>query len=174
MTKNNPFLNLFFFIITSLFFVSVIWFFVNKISREHTTVSQILHVQNVWGTNKVFYIGGWLDGDSVFYDQANNQIQFILAENDPRFETVTTQNSILVRFSGELPRKFKEWKLVMIHGVFKDKKNFIATDIVVKNKEFVSLSYWLTFGMLLFYLLWLFLNIRQIENKIQQIEQKKE
>ena len=74
--------------------------------------------------NEKIRIGGLVKEDSISKDQTS--IRFIITD---------LKKEIIVSYSGPIPNLFSEGKGVVAEGVLKDKKYFVADQILAKHDE---------------------------------------
>ena len=117
-----------FFVLMFLLLSAVIVIFVVLKSLEENVVyffspTEIYNKENI-SLNKKIRIGGLVKEGSL----TNNQtlINFIVTD---------LNNEIMVSYSGLLPNLFSEGKGVVAEGKLKDKKYFIADNILAKHDE---------------------------------------
>ena len=85
--------------------------------------SEIYDKPNI-SLNKKIRIGGLVKEDSIIKDQTS--IKFIITD---------LKREIIVSYSGVVPNLFSEGKGVIAEGKLKDKKYFIADEILAKHDE---------------------------------------
>ena len=114
---------LFFFI----FVGAIVIFFVLKSLNENVVYffspSDIYNKTNI-SLNKKIRVGGLVKEGSVFKDK--KKITFTITD---------LKNEIIVSYSGLIPNLFSEGKGVIAEGKLKDKKYFIADQILAKHDE---------------------------------------
>ena len=114
---------LFFFI----FVGAIVIFFVLKSLNENVVYffspSDIYNKNNI-SLNKKIRVGGLVKEGSVFKDK--KKINFTITD---------LKNEIIVSYSGLIPNLFSEGKGVIAEGKLKDKKYFIADQILAKHDE---------------------------------------
>jgi len=114
---------LFFFI----FVGAIVIFFVLKSLNENVVYffspSDIYNKTNI-SLNKKIRVGGLVKEGSVFKDK--KKINFTITD---------LKNEIIVSYSGLIPNLFSEGKGVIAEGKLKDKKYFIADQILAKHDE---------------------------------------
>jgi cytochrome c-type biogenesis protein CcmE len=87
------------------------------------TPSEIYNKQNI-SFNKTIRIGGLVKENSISKEQ--NSVRFIITD---------FKKEIIVSYSGLIPNLFSEGKGVIAEGELKDKKYFIAENILAKHDE---------------------------------------
>ena len=85
--------------------------------------SEIYDKSNI-SLNKKIRIGGLVKEDSIIKDQTS--IKFIITD---------LKKEIIVSYSGSVPNLFSEGKGVIAEGELKDKKYFVADEILAKHDE---------------------------------------
>ena len=85
--------------------------------------SEIYDKPNI-SLNKKIRIGGLVKEDSIIKDQTS--IKFIITD---------LKKEIIVSYSGLVPNLFSEGKGVIAEGELKDKKYFVADEILAKHDE---------------------------------------
>jgi len=85
--------------------------------------SEIYDKPNI-SLNKKIRIGGLVKEDSIIKDQTS--IKFIITD---------LKKEIIVSYSGAVPNLFSEGKGVIAEGELKDKKYFVADEILAKHDE---------------------------------------
>ena len=115
------------FLILLLLSASVIIFFILKSLEENVVYffspSEIYDKTNI-SLNEKIRIGGLVKEDSIFKDQTS--IKFIITD---------LKKEIIVSYSGPVPNLFSEGKGVIAEGELKDKKYFVADEILAKHDE---------------------------------------
>ena len=87
------------------------------------TPSEIYNKQNI-SLNKTIRVGGLVKENSISKEQ--NSVRFIITD---------FKKEIIVSYSGLIPNLFSEGKGVIAEGELKDKKYFIAENILAKHDE---------------------------------------
>ena len=85
--------------------------------------SEIYNKPNI-SLNEKIRIGGLVKEDSIIKDQTS--IKFIITD---------LKKEIIVSYSGSVPNLFSEGKGVIAEGELKDKKYFVADEILAKHDE---------------------------------------
>ena len=115
------------FLIFLLLLATVIIFLILKSLEENIVYffspSEIYDKPNI-SLNKKIRIGGLVKEDSISKDQTS--IKFIITD---------LKKEIIVSYSGSVPNLFSEWKGVIAEGELKDKKYFVADEILAKHDE---------------------------------------
>jgi len=115
------------FLILLLLSATVIIFFIFKSLEENIVYffspSEIYDKPNI-SLNEKIRIGGLVKEDSISKDQTS--IKFIITD---------LKREIIVSYSGPIPNLFSEGKGVVAEGVLKDKKYFVADEILAKHDE---------------------------------------
>jgi cytochrome c-type biogenesis protein CcmE len=105
----------------------IVIFFVLKSLNENVVYffspSDIYNKTNI-SLNKKIRVGGLVKEGSVFKD--GKKINFTITD---------LKNEIIVSYSGLIPNLFSEGKGVIAEGKLKDKKYFIADQILAKHDE---------------------------------------
>ena len=106
---------------------AVVIFFILKSLEENVVYffspSEIYNKPGI-SLNEKIRIGGLVKEDSVIKDQTS--IKFIITD---------LKREIIVSYSGAVPNLFSEGKGVVAEGKLKDKKYFIADEILAKHDE---------------------------------------
>ena len=106
---------------------TVVIFFILKILEENVVYffspSEIYDKPNITFNEKI-RIGGLVKEDSIIKKQTS--IKFIITD---------LKREIIVSYSGAVPNLFSEGKGVIAEGKLKDKKYFIADEILAKHDE---------------------------------------
>ena len=106
---------------------TVVIFFILKSLEENVVYffspSEIYDKPNITFNEKI-RIGGLVKEDSIIKDQTS--IKFIITD---------LKREIIVSYSGVVPNLFSEGKGVIAEGKLKDKKYFIADEILAKHDE---------------------------------------
>ena len=106
---------------------TVVIFFILKSLEENVVYffspSEIYDKPNITFNEKI-RIGGLVKEDSIIKDQTS--IKFIITD---------LKTEIIVSYSGVVPNLFSEGKGVIAEGKLKDKKYFIADEILAKHDE---------------------------------------
>ena len=115
------------FLILLLLLTSVVIFLIFKSLEENVVYffspSEIYDKPNI-SLNEKIRIGGLVKEDSISKDQTS--IKFIITD---------LKKEIIVSYSGSVPNLFSEGKGVIAEGKLKDKKYFIADEILAKHDE---------------------------------------
>ena len=115
------------FLVLLLLLATVVIFFIFKSLEENIVYffspSEIYDKPNI-SLNEKIRIGGLVKEDSIFKDQTS--IKFIITD---------LKKEIIVSYSGAVPNLFSEGKGVVAEGKLKDKKYFIADEILAKHDE---------------------------------------
>ena len=115
------------FLVFSLLSATVIIFLILKSLEENVVYffspSEIYDKPNI-SLNEKIRIGGLVKEDSIIKDQTS--IKFIITD---------LKKEIIVSYSGAVPNLFSEGKGVIAEGELKDKKYFIADEILAKHDE---------------------------------------
>ena len=115
------------FLIFLLLFATVVIFLILKSLEENIVYffspSEIYDKPNI-SLNEKIRIGGLVKEDSIFKDQTS--IKFIITD---------LKKEIIVSYSGLVPNLFSEGKGVIAEGELKDKKYFVADEILAKHDE---------------------------------------
>ncbi|MAH53574.1 MAG: cytochrome c maturation protein CcmE [Candidatus Pelagibacter sp.] len=115
-------------LLTLLLLLSAVTIFLIFKSLEENIVyfftpSEIYNKQNI-SFNKTIRIGGLVKENSISKEQ--NSVRFIITD---------FKKEIIVSYSGLIPNLFSEGKGVIAEGELKDKKYFIAENILAKHDE---------------------------------------
>ena len=106
---------------------TVVIFFILKSLEENVVYffspSEIYDKPNITFNEKI-RIGGLVKEDSIIKDQTS--IKFIITD---------LKREIIVSYSGVVPNLFSEGKGVIAEGELRDKKYFVANDILAKHDE---------------------------------------
>jgi len=115
------------FLVLLLLLATVVIFFIFKSLEENIVYffspSEIYDKPNI-PLNEKIRIGGLVKEDSIFKDQTS--IKFIITD---------LKKEIIVSYSGAVPNLFSEGKGVIAEGELKDKKYFVADEILAKHDE---------------------------------------
>ena len=115
------------FLVLLLSLAAVVIFFILKSLEENIVYffspSEIYDKPNI-SLNEKIRIGGLVKEDSIFKDQTS--IKFIITD---------LKKEIIVSYSGLVPNLFSEGKGVIAEGELKDKKYFVADEILAKHDE---------------------------------------
>ena len=115
------------FLVFLLFSSAVVIFFILKSLEENVVYffspSEIYDKPNT-SFNEKMRIGGLVKEDSIIKD--SNTIKFIITD---------LKREIIVSYSGLVPNLFSEGKGVVAEGELKDKKYFVANEILAKHDE---------------------------------------
>ena len=115
------------FLILLLLLTSVVIFLIFKSLEENVVYffspSEIYDKSNI-SLNEKIRIGGLVKEDSISKDQTS--IKFIITD---------LKNEIIVSYSGVVPNLFAEGKGVIAEGKLKDRKYFVADQILAKHDE---------------------------------------
>ncbi len=115
------------FLVLLLLLATVVIFFIFKSLEENIVYffspSEIYDKPNI-SLNEKIRIGGLVKEDSIFKDQTS--IKFIITD---------LKKEIIVSYSGLVPNLFSEGKGVIAQGELKDKKYFVADEILAKHDE---------------------------------------
>ena len=115
------------FLVLLLLLATVVIFFIFKSLEENIVYffspSEIYDNPNI-SLNEKIRIGGLVKEDSIFKDQTS--IKFIITD---------LKKEIIVSYSGAVPNLFSEGKGVIAEGELKDKKYFVADEILAKHDE---------------------------------------
>ena len=110
-----------------LLLATVVIFFILKSLEENIVYffspSEIYDKPNI-SLNEKIRIGGLVKEDSIIKDQTS--IKFIITD---------LKKEIIVSYSGAVPNLFSEGKGVIAEGELKDKKYFVADEILAKHDE---------------------------------------
>ena len=115
------------FLVLIVLLATVVIFFILKSLEENVVYffspSEIYDKPNI-SLNKKIRIGGLVKEDSIIKDQTS--IKFIITD---------LKKEIIVSYSGPVPNLFSEGKGVIAEGELKDKKYFVADEILAKHDE---------------------------------------
>ena len=115
------------FLVLLLLLATVVIFFIFKSLEENIVYffspSEIYDKPNI-SLNEKIRIGGLVKEDSIIKDQIS--IKFIITD---------LKKEIIVSYSGSVPNLFSEGKGVIAEGELKDKKYFVADEILAKHDE---------------------------------------
>ena len=115
------------FLVLLLLLATVVIFFILKSLEENIVYffspSEIYDKPNI-SFNEKIRIGGLVKEDSIIKDQTS--IKFIITD---------LKKEIIVSYSGAVPNLFSEGKGVIAEGELKDKKYFVADEILAKHDE---------------------------------------
>ena len=115
------------FLVLLLLLATVVIFFIFKSLEENIVYffspSEIYDKPNI-SLNEKIRIGGLVKEDSIIKDQTS--IKFIITD---------LKKEIIVSYSGSVPNLFSEGKGVIAEGELKDKKYFVADEILAKHDE---------------------------------------
>ena len=115
------------FLVLLLLLATVVIFFIFKSLEENIVYffspSEIYDKPNI-SLNEKIRIGGLVKEDSIIKDQTS--IKFIITD---------LKKEIIVSYSGAVPNLFSEGKGVIAEGELKDKKYFVADEILAKHDE---------------------------------------
>ena len=115
------------FLVLLLLLATVVIFFILKSLEENIVYffspSEIYDKPNI-SLNEKIRIGGLVKEDSIIKDQTS--IKFIITD---------LKKEIIVSYSGPVPNLFSEGKGVIAEGKLKDKKYFVADEILAKHDE---------------------------------------
>ena len=115
------------FLVLLLLLATVVIFFIFKSLEENIVYffspSEIYDKPNI-SLDKKIRIGGLVKEDSIIKDQTS--IKFIITD---------LKKEIIVSYSGAVPNLFSEGKGVIAEGELKDKKYFVADEILAKHDE---------------------------------------
>ena len=115
------------FLVFLLLLATVVIFFIFKSLEENIVYffspSEIYDKPNI-SFNEKIRIGGLVKEDSIIKDQTS--IKFIITD---------LKKEIIVSYSGVVPNLFSEGKGVIVEGELKDKKYFVADEILAKHDE---------------------------------------
>ena len=115
------------FLVLILLSATMIIFLILKSLEENVVYffspSEIYDKPNI-SLNKKIRIGGLVKEDSIIKDQTS--IKFIITD---------LKKEIIVSYSGLVPNLFSEGKGVIAEGELKDKKYFVADEILAKHDE---------------------------------------
>ena len=115
------------FLVLLLLLATVVIFFIFKSLEENIVYffspSEIYDKPNI-SLNEKIRIGGLVKEDSIYKDQTS--IKFIITD---------LKKEIIVSYTGLVPNLFSEGKGVIAEGELKDKKYFVADEILAKHDE---------------------------------------
>ena len=115
------------FLVLILLLATTIIFLILKSLEENVVYffspSEIYDKPNI-SFNEKIRIGGLVKEDSIIKDQTS--IKFIITD---------LKKEIIVSYSGVVPNLFSEGKGVIAEGELKDKKYFVADEILAKHDE---------------------------------------
>ena len=115
------------FLVLLLLLATVVIFFIFKSLEDNIVYffspSEIYDKPNI-SLNEKIRIGGLVKEDSIIKDQTS--IKFIITD---------LKKEIIVSYSGVVPNLFSEGKGVIAEGELKDKKYFVADEILAKHDE---------------------------------------
>ena len=115
------------FLVLLLLLATVVIFFIFKSLEENIVYffspSEIYDKPKI-SLNEKIRIGGLVKEDSIIKDQTS--IKFIITD---------LKKEIIVSYSGAVPNLFSEGKGVIAEGELKDKKYFVADEILAKHDE---------------------------------------
>ena len=115
------------FLVLLLLLATVVIFFILKSLEENIVYffspSEIFDKPNI-SFNEKIRIGGLVKEDSIIKDQTS--IKFIITD---------LKKEIIVSYSGAVPNLFSEGIGVIAEGELKDKKYFVADEILAKHDE---------------------------------------
>ena len=115
------------FLVLLLLLATVVIFFIFKSLEENIVYffspSEIYDKPNI-SLNEKIRIGGLVKENSIIRDQTS--IKFIITD---------LEKEIIVSYSGAVPNLFSEGKGVIAEGELKDKKYFVADEILAKHDE---------------------------------------
>ena len=115
------------FLVLLLLLATVVIFLILKSLEENVVYffspSEIYNKPSI-SLNEKIRIGGLVKEDSVIKDQTS--IKFIITD---------LKKEIIVSYSGAVPNLFSEGKGVIAEGELKDKKYFVADEILAKHDE---------------------------------------
>ena len=115
------------FLVLIVLLATVVIFFILKSLEENIVYffspSEIYDKPNI-SFNEKIRIGGLVKEDSIIKDQTS--IKFIITD---------LKKEIIVSYSGLVPNLFSEGKGVIAEGELKDKKYFVADEILAKHDE---------------------------------------
>ncbi len=116
-----------FFLLTSLIVVSTIIFLILKSLEENVVYffspTEIYNKTDI-AFNKTIRIGGLVKVNSIIKNEGS--INFIITD---------LKNEIIVNYTGLVPNLFSEGKGVVAEGELRDKKYFVAHEILAKHDE---------------------------------------
>ena len=115
------------FLVLLTFSATVVIFFILKSLEENVVYffspSEIYDKSNITFNEKI-RIGGLVKEDSIVKDQTS--MKFIITD---------LKREIIVSYSGTVPNLFSEGKGVVAEGELRDKKYFVANEILAKHDE---------------------------------------
>ena len=115
------------FLIISLFLLTLIIYFILRSLEENVVYffspTEIYNKENI-SLHRQIRVGGLVKEGSI--TQENSSINFIITD---------LKNEIIVTFNGPVPNLFSEGKGVVAEGILKDKKFFVASEIIAKHDE---------------------------------------
>jgi len=115
------------FLVLLTFSATVVIFFILKSLEENVVYffspSEIYDKPNITFNEKI-RIGGLVKEDSIVKDQTS--MKFIITD---------LKREIIVSYSGPVPNLFSEGKGVVAEGELRDKKYFVANEILAKHDE---------------------------------------
>ena len=115
------------FLVLLLLLATVVIFFIFKSLEDNIVYffspSEIYDKSNI-SFNEKIRIGGLVKENSIIKDQTS--IKFIITD---------LRKEIIVSYSGAVPNLFSEGKGVIAEGKLKDKKYFVADEILAKHDE---------------------------------------
>ena len=115
------------FLVLLTFSATVVIFFILKSLEENVVYffspSEIYDKSNITFNEKI-RIGGLVKEDSIVKDQTS--MKFIITD---------LKREIIVSYSGPVPNLFSEGKGVIAEGELRDKKYFVANEILAKHDE---------------------------------------
>ena len=115
------------FLVLLTFSATVVIFFILKSLEENVVYffspSEIYDKSNITFNEKI-RIGGLVKEDSIVKDQTS--MKFIITD---------LKREIIVSYSGPVPNLFSEGKGVVAEGELRDKKYFVANEILAKHDE---------------------------------------
>ena len=116
-----------FFLFVSLILASIVIFIILKSLEENIVYflspTEVYNKTNI-SFNKKIRIGGLVKENSISKEQ--NSIKFIITD---------LKREIIVSYNGLIPNLFAEGKGVVAEGELKDKKYFVADQILAKHDE---------------------------------------
>ena len=115
------------FLVLLALLATVVIFFILKSLEENVVYffspSEIYDKPNITFNEKI-RIGGLVKEDSIVKEQTS--IKFIITD---------LKREIIVSYSGPLPNLFSEGKGIIAEGELRDKKYFVANEILAKHDE---------------------------------------
>ena len=115
------------FLVLLTLLATVVIFFILKSLEENVVYffspSEIYDKSNITFNEKI-RIGGLVKEDSIVKDQTS--MKFIITD---------LKREIIVSYSGPVPNLFSEGKGVVAEGELRDKKYFVANEILAKHDE---------------------------------------